>query len=707
MLASGQQPTSPTSSAQPQRQSNNNAEMEAREAAGLTAAARLGPVPLISTANINFKPVSTNIAKSRRLRITVLLDATIFVAGGTIHGRLELTCSTSRSIRLGLIEVQLQGYEEINDRDLAATQSFLSSNIVFQGDNRPPSTAVRGPKQDGFWVANKGKTTFPFAFRLPPDAPSSFDFQTLASLKYVVTGVVHYEEAGAIETMLKSKNAFVVEHWKTTHPNLVDVVVTDEAVGQVFLGGTGQVTLQGAIHKCFYQSGSDVYVEARVKNETRRRVQGVKVQLMRKLVMLQHATKRGPYDTKVIAEPVADAVFREKVNIYDPGEDRSNMLHVHIPPYVRTVSNTALAEVAVSVQVILSTGILSKDIMIELPIDVCHAASASPPRSVDVATNVYPFQYNMVDDQEISPDRTSGEPKHRRNYVSPTRVERPESPPPGRVLPWSDDEEGGYQSPPRPNSLDSASPDRERASGVSPSRTADRVASPGRIPISPTHGPAAPTAYLPATERSRYLTEIPPSQRYRLSRNFSPPRESIILGEYTNDGVYIDKPKDDSPPNGEDPLNNNASPVLLSTSPPPAASSCPLSPSNSTNVVTIRGPRPLPPQPTRSSDNVSSSGQRRQKENDLERRQRDRSGKDSEERHQEETRGRTREKGGRPVSSRILFESSGGNETISDQNTHTTEDQPLKSMSGQASQRAVSPGIQAIIDQMDQIKSRH
>ena len=72
--------------------------------------------------------------------------------------------------------------------------------------------------------------------------------------------------------MLKSKNAFVVEYWMTTHPTLAEVDVTDEAVGQVFMGGNSQVILQGAIRKCFFQSGSDVYVETRVRNETRRRV---------------------------------------------------------------------------------------------------------------------------------------------------------------------------------------------------------------------------------------------------------------------------------------------------------------------------------------------------------------------------------------------------------------------------------------------------
>ena len=52
----------------------------------------------------------------------------------------------------------------------------------------PPSSAVSGPLKGGYWKANKGKTVFPFAFELPLDCPSSFSFQTVASLRYVVTG---------------------------------------------------------------------------------------------------------------------------------------------------------------------------------------------------------------------------------------------------------------------------------------------------------------------------------------------------------------------------------------------------------------------------------------------------------------------------------------------------------------------------------------
>jgi hypothetical protein len=139
-------------------------------------------------ANINFKPTTTAVTKISKLKLHVLLDSTIYTAGGVLTGRLSLTSSTARSIKLGEISVELTAFEELSIKDYTASQSFLSSRLVFQSENLPPSNAVHGPKDNGYWTAKKGKTTFPFAFKIPIDAPSSVTYASMASLKYVVTG---------------------------------------------------------------------------------------------------------------------------------------------------------------------------------------------------------------------------------------------------------------------------------------------------------------------------------------------------------------------------------------------------------------------------------------------------------------------------------------------------------------------------------------
>ena len=62
-------------------------------------------------ANIDFKPVTTAVVKNPKLKIHVLLDSTIYTAGGNVYGRLVLTSSTSKSIKIGEISAELTAYE--------------------------------------------------------------------------------------------------------------------------------------------------------------------------------------------------------------------------------------------------------------------------------------------------------------------------------------------------------------------------------------------------------------------------------------------------------------------------------------------------------------------------------------------------------------------------------------------------------------------
>ncbi|CAG8703422.1 11050_t:CDS:1 [Cetraspora pellucida] len=62
-------------------------------------------------ANINFKPATTAITKVNKLKLQVSLDSTIYTAGGILTGRLVLSSTTSRSLKLGEISCELTAYE--------------------------------------------------------------------------------------------------------------------------------------------------------------------------------------------------------------------------------------------------------------------------------------------------------------------------------------------------------------------------------------------------------------------------------------------------------------------------------------------------------------------------------------------------------------------------------------------------------------------
>lgn len=93
--------------------------------------------------------------KCPKIEIVVWIDSTLFVAGGVLNGRMELTCSSATRVRLAQISVHLTGVEQIIDAALLSSQTFMSSEIVYQGTRRPPTDAVHGPAVDGYYLAKK------------------------------------------------------------------------------------------------------------------------------------------------------------------------------------------------------------------------------------------------------------------------------------------------------------------------------------------------------------------------------------------------------------------------------------------------------------------------------------------------------------------------------------------------------------------------
>ncbi|KAI9092801.1 hypothetical protein DFS34DRAFT_276046 [Phlyctochytrium arcticum] len=550
---------------------------------------------VVTANNMAFNPIPTTPGKCSKLKINVLLDSTIYVAGGNLHGRMEVISSSSKSLRLGEISVELNGYEEVTDKDYGRSQGFLSARIVFQGERMPPSNAVRGPADGGYWLANKGKTTFPFAFRLPEDAPSSYAYQNLASLRYVITGVIQYQQNGKSDSLFRSKEAFVVENWKANHSMVVDRPIRARNRRKAWFGGSGEVQLEGTTQKSFFCSGNDVYVEVRVKNDSKCRVQGIKLSLVRKLMMLREGTTaEDPLnDVKIFSESVAESSFKEKDFIFDPGEERANILNVHIPRFMRTVRNTALAEVGCRVLISLNMGAFNKDLAIELPINICHSASILPPPTVDMQANMHPQHYNVISDdpaddvlhpsarrreqwkgtlraRSSSPKRTlrgikkgtSSKATAARAAAAATNGGKLPEPKGRRALPWSDDEgdvadfvakrraaglydTAGHREDGRGTIIGADSPVPLRnVAPVSPVTAAARgIASKGNITKSPPSGPARPLSYIPATERSKFMSrnsqllDLPSSPNQQTETPLSPQNWNLFANNNAGGGL--------------------------------------------------------------------------------------------------------------------------------------------------------------------------
>lgn len=65
---------------------------------------------------------------------------------------------------------------------------------------------------EGFADAKKGKCVFPFSFRIPEDAPTSYKFGKVGKLIYVVSGVVSYKYQGVLCTLFSSRYEILIDH---------------------------------------------------------------------------------------------------------------------------------------------------------------------------------------------------------------------------------------------------------------------------------------------------------------------------------------------------------------------------------------------------------------------------------------------------------------------------------------------------------------
>lgn len=326
------------------------------------------------------------VTKHPKVKVDVVLSSNVFEAGGSISGKVELTCTTSQRLRIGQIAIELEAVEQLTSRDHAATQLFLYNRTMFQGDNLPPSNAVLpAAPVNGHWTARKGRTSFPFTFRVPSSAPSCVTFAGNASLRYGLKATVQtwYNDEKMIVTA--RREAFVLEKWSDQyHPRFREPV---EAVGdtRLFMGGNGAVWLEAGVTEQLFWGGGQMLVRCGIKNNTKRHLSGIKVALARRLIF-PVGSPEGLHDSpdKVSLEPriteiVHDQIFKGREYEFDPNAESVCTVAVDVPRDLRTIRKTRLFEVRTFALVSLLLGSFAKDLTIEIPIYVAQSASGQPP----------------------------------------------------------------------------------------------------------------------------------------------------------------------------------------------------------------------------------------------------------------------------------------------------------------------------------------
>ncbi|KAH7106604.1 hypothetical protein BKA62DRAFT_687630 [Auriculariales sp. MPI-PUGE-AT-0066] len=320
-----------------------------------------------------------------KVKVTIELGARTFVAGQDITGRVSLETRADHGLGLSVIQIELIAVQELMSRDHSASSTFLHSRRLFQGPGLPPSNAL----PQGYWPARKGTTTFLFRFPVPLDAPSTINFGNgLAKVTYRLKATVGVTWKHEKKVVTDLRDAEVVE---CGLPQLAPE-------GTVAVGENGKIWMQGRLVGGIGIAGHPTCVELSVRNQTAKKASGLSLSLVRRLHLPAAAMPAGKGAPFQLSDTLITVPFKGPEYQISPGGEGVANLVFEIPRAARGVRGgqrqsaegqlsaaegaswdltsgrltDALFEVRCIVEIKLSLGIGSKDLLLDLPLNIMH-----------------------------------------------------------------------------------------------------------------------------------------------------------------------------------------------------------------------------------------------------------------------------------------------------------------------------------------------
>ncbi|KZW03645.1 hypothetical protein EXIGLDRAFT_758985 [Exidia glandulosa HHB12029] len=323
-----------------------------------------------------------------KVKVTVETAQTVFVAGEDVKGVVHVETRADTGLGISVIQVELIAVQELTSRDHTASSTFLHSRRMFQGPGLPPSNAVEAlPKPgdpiqlpQGYWPARRGTTKFFFQFPVPLSAPSSITFGNgVAKVTYRLKATVGVVWKGEKRLVTDLRDA-----------ELVECALPEAApTGTVVVGENGKIWMQGRLVGGVGVSGHPSCVELSVRNHTAKKASGLQLTLLRRLHLAGGASgKAAPFE---LSDTLLSVPFKGPEYTVVPGGEGIANLVFDIPRIARGVRGgpreslegdqgvnkltDPLFEVRCFVQVKLNLGIGSKDLILDLPINIMHPAA--------------------------------------------------------------------------------------------------------------------------------------------------------------------------------------------------------------------------------------------------------------------------------------------------------------------------------------------
>ncbi|KAG8219517.1 hypothetical protein J3R82DRAFT_467 [Butyriboletus roseoflavus] len=356
-------------------------------------------------------------AKPRaRVEVDIVLESETCVQGSalkghiTIHVRKNANKKQNTPILLSKAKVRVVGYEAIpygNTRCTFYQCTALLSHVAPAWD----SVLACPPNEDGWAEAKQGVHVLPFSLTLPADgtygtAKGTLNIHSGVALRYFAMASLRLKDP---ETSAESVAHFYrsCEIWPrlslTAKLSPAPRPLVSEAAKAVFMGGSGKVRLSVTMHRLYWVAGQRCTIHLRVVNESKKTVKGASITLLRTTTVFKPLGGRKG-DTDIDPDACETMTMRKVVAASElvmgqkcakghasakgwwtgvrPGDTTDFAHHIVLPPDALSVARVRLLEVEYTLNVNVTTGSLSSDVQVTLPIRIINFLSIDPPSNI-------------------------------------------------------------------------------------------------------------------------------------------------------------------------------------------------------------------------------------------------------------------------------------------------------------------------------------
>ncbi|KAK8225309.1 hypothetical protein HDK77DRAFT_123344 [Phyllosticta capitalensis] len=233
-----------------------------------------------------------------RVAVELQIGAPLFVGGGSLEGNVKITVEDvdrtrhKRALYISRISIDLLGAEEmcIGKRDI-----FLNlATELIDPDNPPPLNMVESQKPcsptDPFWLMKPSVTTMPFSLSMPLDVgPPPFQSK-LAQIRYVLCATLLIRDKGTQYLVRSSQDVSVLSVYDPEKAlmSLPSPLTASDEYTKPRGSALEIVRVTAGLHRQVWVSGTTIFVDVHIVNNTRKRIKKLELNLERDILCYNH-----------------------------------------------------------------------------------------------------------------------------------------------------------------------------------------------------------------------------------------------------------------------------------------------------------------------------------------------------------------------------------------------------------------------------------